>query len=140
MIGPSSQILHLYKSSSHGTSHSLQPAPDIEMGKEPDPIIPIAGDLPPLVAGGQVGSVSDGKDCNDVSGYQYGWPQFSLSEGSASGTTFAMMGVKYLSFATHAEQQPAEGVFRALNLSQMHSWAVIHSSVLGAPQEVSFFM
>ena len=115
------------------------------MGEEPDLSIPIAGDV---VAGGQVGvesigkggSASDGKDCDDVSDYQYGWPQFSLSEGSASGATFAMMGVKCLSFATHVEQRPAVGVFQALVLSQMHSWAVIHSSVLGVPREALLFM
>ena len=116
------------------------------MGEEPDLSTPIAGDVPPLVTGGQVGvvgadkggSASDNKDCDDVSGYQYG--QFTLSEGSASGATFAMMGVKYSSFATHAEQQPAKGVFQILILSQVHSWVAIHSSALGVPQEALFFM
>ena len=116
------------------------------MGIKPDPSTPIAGDVPPLVAGGQVGvvsvdkggSASDSQDCDNVSGYQYG--QFTLSEGSASGATFAMMGAKCLSFATHAEQQPAKGVFQRSILSQVHSWVAIHSSVLGVPQEALFFM
>ena len=117
------------------------------MGKEPDLSALIAGNVPPLVTGGQVGvasskggSAGDGKDCDNVSGYQYGWPQFSLSEGPASGAIFAVMGAKCLSFVTHVGQRPAEGAFQALILSQMHSWAVIHSSVLGVPQEALSFM